>query len=272
MDTSTQRKTSRVRWFFRQVGVGFCIVLTACAGANANTSGASSDGASSNASSGASSADSSGSQHSSDSSANSANSSQNSGQSSAQSSASTNASLDGTSGSTDNASTEASSAGTSRGSSDGTSNGNADPAAGDAHVSAVVAGSVLLLSTVVGIGFAIYGSVRAMEEPQHPGSARATAMYLSAQTHQLEQDLALGAGPVLDDLAAAAGVPSQDRPRFGKVMRAHRAELLALADRGQLTPDRALQFLHRVGELTWADPVLNVSAQRALALADGDAG
>jgi len=246
-----------------------CIVLTACAGANANTSGASSE-----ATSGASSADSSGTSRSStDASQGSADSSAGSGQSSADSSASSNASLDGTSGSTDNASTEATAAGTSRNSSDATSeaSGSGQNAA-DPNLSAVVAGSALLLSTVVGIGFAIYGSVRAMEDPRHPGSARATAMYLSAQTHQLEQDLALGAGPVLDDLAAAAGVPAGDRPRFGKLLRAHRGELLELAERRLLTPERALRFLNRVGELTWADPVLNVSARRVLERTGGQSG
>jgi hypothetical protein len=124
---------------------------------------------------------------------------------------------------------------------------------------------------VAGIGFSIYGTVRALEPGASPEHAEATALYLGAQTHQLKQDLALGAGPVVDDLASAAGITRLHREHFGRLLQRHRRELLALADREALTPDRALQFLHRIGELTWADPVLHASAERALAV-PGTAG
>jgi len=106
--------------------------------------------------------------------------------------------------------------------------------------------------------------VAAVDHQRVRPDARSAALYLGAQAHQLEQDLALGAGPVLDDLGAAAGLPPEQRGRFGRLLQRHRSELLDLARRETLTPERALGFLERIGELTWADPLLRAEASRTL--------
>ncbi len=83
--------------------------------------------------------------------------------------------------------------------------------------------------------------------------------YLAANQLQMRQDLAVGAGPFVKDLAAAAEIRADSLDRFGAVLRANRAELLALGTTDGLTSDRALEFLARVGALVKADAELNES-------------
>jgi hypothetical protein len=56
--------------------------------------------------------------------------------------------------------------------------------------------------------------------------------------------------------AATAAISTNNLPAFGRLLRAHRAELLKLADVRQLSPDRALAFLERMGTLVMNDRVL----------------
>jgi hypothetical protein len=86
--------------------------------------------------------------------------------------------------------------------------------------------------------------------------ARAFQSYLNARTYQLREDLALGAGPTVEDLAALAHIRREHLGIFGRLLRAHRKELLELADTRALTPERALQWLQRVGEIALTDPRL----------------
>jgi hypothetical protein len=87
-------------------------------------------------------------------------------------------------------------------------------------------------------------------------SGRAARLFLRAHEYQLAQDLALGAGPSIEELATAAEIQTENVARFGRLLRENRAELLALAQPSQLTSDRALEFFGRLGELAWADPQL----------------
>jgi hypothetical protein len=140
--------------------------------------------------------------------------------------------------------------------SDGSSRtSSAESSRDSGRASAVVAGSALLVSTAVGIGFAIYATVRAANKPT-VDQAKTAMRYLRSNLHQLQQDLALGAGPALDDLAAAAQIRSENRRQFARVLQRHRVELLTLARAEDLTPARALRFLERIGELAAADPTL----------------
>lgn len=88
--------------------------------------------------------------------------------------------------------------------------------------------------------------------------------WLAANQLQLRQDLALGAGPALDDLAAAAGIRPEHTRRFRDVLRGHRAELLARLPT-EPSQESAREFLERVGELTWDEPVLQADARAFLA-------
>jgi hypothetical protein len=86
--------------------------------------------------------------------------------------------------------------------------------------------------------------------------------WLLANQLQLSQDLALGAGPALDDLAGIAGIAPAHRARFGRVLQQHRAELKVA---GEVTPAAAAQVMSRVGDLVMADPLLRADGGAALA-------
>ncbi|WP_240359814.1 hypothetical protein [Pyxidicoccus trucidator] len=132
---------------------------------------------------------------------------------------------------------------------------NSSQSNNDNVVSAVTVGAL-----VVGLGVVIWQAYAAAErrrggvEPKELG--RTAQVYLRSRTHQLREDLALGAGPTVEDLAAAANIRRENLGTFGRVLRSHRKELLAMADERPLTPERALAWLERVGELARADPRL----------------
>ena len=68
--------------------------------------------------------------------------------------------------------------------------------------------------------------------PSPPSSSlqrRGRELYLRERVVQLKQDLALGEGPVISTLASLQGVPSS---ALGKVLRAHRAEVMELIGDG----------------------------------------
>lgn len=137
----------------------------------------------------------------------------------------------------------------SRSNSDNSSQSNNDNV-----VSAVTVGAL-----VVGLGVVIWQAYAAAErrrgvEPKELG--RTAQVYLRSRSHQLREDLALGAGPTVEDLAAAAHIRRENLGTFGRVLRAHRKELLVMADARTLTPARALAWLERVGELASTDPRL----------------
>jgi hypothetical protein len=77
--------------------------------------------------------------------------------------------------------------------------------------------------------------------------------WLLANELQLAQDLALGAGPTIDDLAGITGIPGEHREHFGRVLQRNRR---ALAFSHDVTPQEAAQVMSRVGDLVVADPVL----------------
>jgi predicted component of type VI protein secretion system len=92
--------------------------------------------------------------------------------------------------------------------------------------------------------------------PQPQEVARAAQTYLRSRTHQLREDLALGAGPTIEELASLARIHREHLGAFGRLLRAHRQELLALADARALTPQRAVEWMRRVGEIASTDPRL----------------
>jgi hypothetical protein len=87
--------------------------------------------------------------------------------------------------------------------------------------------------------------------------AEAAASYLRANAFQLQQDLAFGAGPVLDDLAWIGEVRPEHEREFARLLARHRAELLDTADVDRLTPARAAACFARIGELIAGHPVLD---------------
>lgn len=96
--------------------------------------------------------------------------------------------------------------------------------------------------------------------PEQTGPAQ---LWLQANARQLREDLALGAGPALDDLAAAAGIHPRNAPRFRAVLQSHRAALLALLPT-RPSVEATVELLSLVGVLAWAEPVLRADGERFL--------
>lgn len=86
--------------------------------------------------------------------------------------------------------------------------------------------------------------------------------WLLANEVQLKQDLALGAGPALDDLAGVAGIAPGRRAHFGRVLQRHRRRLLVSHD---VTAEQAAEVMSRVGDLVLADPLLRADGEAVLA-------
>lgn len=100
-----------------------------------------------------------------------------------------------------------------------------------------------------------------------PGLGRAARLaheYLRLRLPELHQDVARGAGRTVVELAAVVHLRPEHVPHFGALLRAHRRELLALADGRTLTAPRALRLMQRVGELVLGDPLLRHDLTTAL--------
>jgi hypothetical protein len=128
--------------------------------------------------------------------------------------------------------------------------------------------------TVLGLGVVIWQSYEAAQRRKGPKPSprevgHAAQTYLRARTHQLREDLALGAGPTVEDLAQAARIRRENLDVFGRLLRAHRQELLTLADARSLTPERAREWLERVGELARTEPRLEEDRQAFLMQQEG---
>ena len=77
--------------------------------------------------------------------------------------------------------------------------------------------------------------------------------WLRANQLQLKQDLAIGAGPAIDDLAGLAGISPSHRAHFGKVLQRHREQLRASSE---VTLEEAARVMSTVGGLVLDDGVL----------------
>jgi hypothetical protein len=80
--------------------------------------------------------------------------------------------------------------------------------------------------------------------------------WLLANQLQLSQDLALGAGPTIDDLAGITGIATEHRERFGRLLQRHRKALVFSRD---VTPQEAALVMSRVGDVVVADPILRTT-------------
>lgn len=198
----------------------------------------------------------------------SSNLSGNSGQSSGNSSGNSNNSSQASNNSSGNSNN--SSQGTSN-NSKGSSDSNASSKASSDNTTAdqglqrtsmILAGSALLTTAGIGLGLTIYFIKRKVSpEPGAPEiDAKEAQAWLNANLKQLKQDLALGAGPTVRDLASAAQIRTENLGRFGRMLQANRAELLAPTASGRVSLEQAAQVMGRIGELTRADEVLKEDA------------
>jgi hypothetical protein len=144
-----------------------------------------------------------------------------------------------------------------------TSQGLADSSAQSTRASGPVLSTVGVGVTVVGVGYLIWGqATRAsigLPPPapvSPPAAPAAAAQFLRASERQLRMDLAVGAGPAIQDLAAMAEIRPENLPRFGALLREHRSELITWTDARALTPSVAVEVLRRIGEIASRDGAL----------------
>lgn len=153
---------------------------------------------------------------------------------------------------------------------DSSKSGESSKSGGGNSASAFVPSASTATGTSAALGYALWKATLPAAIPPAAAPAevgKAAQVYLRARGHQLREDLALGAGPTLEDLAAAARIRRENLDTFGRLLRGHRSELLAMADARTLTPERALEWLQRVGELARTDPRLEEDHQAFLAWA-----
>jgi hypothetical protein len=124
--------------------------------------------------------------------------------------------------------------------------------------------SLVGLSTTLGIHALVRQPRRPNEVPDDKQTARLAHEYLCLRLHQFREDVALGAGPTVEELAEVVKLRQEHVPHFGKLLRSHRGELLTLADARTLTPERSLSLLRRVGALMLGDPLLRGDVETAL--------
>ncbi|MDP1829012.1 MAG: hypothetical protein Q8L48_37465 [Archangium sp.] len=173
--------------------------------------------------------------------------------------------------------TQGSSNGT-RASSDGSTGSGQSSGVAPGPSSLVLAGSAVLVAVAGGIITTVYvvkwqadAKGRAEEfRKLHPPQTSAPSLdamvlaraWLLANELQLKQDLALGAGPSIDELAGIARISPEHVAHFGRVLQRHRAQL---ATPREMTPERAATIMSKVGELVMADQLLREDGLAVLA-------
>lgn len=186
------------------------------------------------------------------------------------------------SGSSNSQSSGSDSSGSSASGSSGESTQSTNQASGNSQSVLTAASASLALSGVGLLMWYLMPSSQATQSSQSSGKLSdssesgkrkrrrhrlqvAAMTYLRAQSDQLLEDLALGAGPTIDDLAGMARLRPENVARFGRLLRLHRAELVPLLAPDGLTPEGAERAFQRIGEISWADPALREDGERYLA-------
>ena len=82
---------------------------------------------------------------------------------------------------------------------------------------------------------------------------------------QMRQDLAIGAGPFIDDLGELARIDRRDLGRLGQLLRARRVEILARAQVAASSPAAAQSLFEDLGRYAAEDPVLAKERDRFVA-------
>lgn len=80
--------------------------------------------------------------------------------------------------------------------------------------------------------------------------------YVRQNAAQLNNDLALASGPIINDMAASLKIAPANKAQFRKVIRENRSELMDLASVETLTPERAGEFFRVLATKIESDPVL----------------
>ena len=183
-------------------------------------------------------------------------SSNNSGQSSNGSSNNSNGSSAGSNQSSQNSNASSKDSGqSSHSGNESAANSNASSQASTQATTVPVLAVTGLALTAGTVGLIIWGMHGSQGGTSHRYGDVAYAL-LRANEVEMQQDFAIGSGPFIEDLAETAEIPRPHLVAFGRALHTHRIELLDLAAESRLTPERALMFLQRVGEVSRDTPEL----------------
>jgi hypothetical protein len=122
--------------------------------------------------------------------------------------------------------------------------------------------STTTTTTAVVVGGIVLTVVLTTPEPDRKS---ALEDYMRHNAVALQQDITLGAGDTVDDLAVAFQIPDEDRNSFARLLRHHRKKLLPLTDPESLDASRVRSFVGIIHRAMLEEPALR---EHAVALQD----
>ena len=127
--------------------------------------------------------------------------------------------------------------------------GTAAPAWADYHEDEAALGWMWTSSTTLGGIVTTAGGI-VLTVYVATSNNRAMKSYIRHNAVALQQDLTLGAGPTVDDLAQAFGVPEAEVADFGQALRSKRSTLVPLIGDGDVDDARTARFVDLVESAT----------------------
>ena len=123
---------------------------------------------------------------------------------------------------------------------------------------AVVTGVVAALAVMIPLGLTTTVGSGAMDDKN-----ASMEQYLRQNQSEVREALALGQGPLVDDMSGALGLTPVERAALGRMLRREREVFGALADPTLLTPERAGLFIDHLAASMASDPALSDALERA---------
>ncbi|MGM0556555.1 MAG: DUF3015 family protein [Myxococcota bacterium] len=119
------------------------------------------------------------------------------------------------------------------------------------------AAGLLLTTTIGGITTTIGGVVLTVVlVSKDDDNKEAMKLYIQNNGIAMQQDLTMGGGETVDDLAEAFGVSESKHEAFGRALRERREALVDLADARSVDEERAGRFIEEVNAAILADEQL----------------
>lgn len=122
--------------------------------------------------------------------------------------------------------------------------------------------AMLALTTTTGPTTTVAAGVAITVVLMMGGGSASNEAYIRQNAVALQQDMTIGAGESIDDLAAAFQVSEDNIPAFAAALHAKRAELLPLTDVGELDEARANAFFEIIANTMNQTPALHTDFQR----------
>lgn len=95
------------------------------------------------------------------------------------------------------------------------------------------------------------------------GSTQNTEQYMRANAVAMQEDIAVGGGRTIEDLASMCGLKPEDMSAFAKLLREQREPLIAMLEPSGLDATRAVQFAAHIEDAMRQDQrLLHYTRQR----------